>query len=75
MLRKAGRESKRRGRGERKEAKPSKGRKEYGFPKSNNRSTAAGKYPSASVQFRTVLSFKTEGPCHRICNKEGHFPL
>lgn len=31
--------------------------------------------PLSSVQFRTVLSFKTEGWCHKKCDKEGHFPL
>lgn len=30
--------------------------------------------PLSSVQFRTVLSFKTDGQCHRKCDK-GYFPL
>lgn len=31
--------------------------------------------PLSSIQFKTVLSFKTEDLSHRKCDKEGHFPL
>lgn len=45
---------------------------------SGNKPTEAQKEantPLSSVLFRTVLPFKTEGICHRKCDKEGHFPL